>query len=209
MIREVYRHRCVHFLLHFADLVRAPKEDCWFAGERSIQSPRGRLLMALLLHENQRQARFCVALFEPTKLILYLQKFCDYFLLEERHIGILLLSALKIANPRFLFFFFTAQSLACCLRNSETLRPARLAFSSSLEYSACVIRSLTILDLCSDLGFGGRPMRFLILCLHDSFWNTKSQVLSGKRFGRRINQANGHSWSGSRRAFSPDGLAVK
>ena len=67
------------------DVVRAPKENCWFAGERSIQSRHGRLLTALRLHKNQRHARFCVALFEPTKLILYLQKFCDYFLLEERY----------------------------------------------------------------------------------------------------------------------------
>ena len=48
-------------------------------------------------------------------------------------------------------------------KNSETLKPAALAFSSTLRYSAADILSLTILDLRSDFAFGGRPMRFFIL----------------------------------------------
>lgn len=99
--------------------------------------------MALVPDKNQRQSRFCIALFEPTKLILRLQKFGDYFLLEEWHIGILLLSALKIASRRFLLLHGTIPCLlsqklrnaqTCCigLPSLERINPRALAARSRL-----------------------------------------------------------------------------
>ena len=150
--------------------------------------------MALVLDKNQPQARPWVALFEPTKLILCLQEFGDYFLLEKRHIGILLLSALKIANPRFLFFM--AQSLACRLRNSETLKPAALALAFNLRSSSAVILNSNLSESGLPV-FSGRPiLRFFIPCLLSWLCTYKSQGLFSDLFplnsGPQVGAINEH-----------------
>lgn len=60
------------------------------------------------------------------------------------------------------------QSFAHFLRNSETLRPAALAFSESLRYSALDTLDLTVLERRSVLGFGGLPIRFFTQHPHDT-----------------------------------------
>src|SRR5262249_8888466 len=51
---------------------------------------------------------------------------------------------------------------AHCRKNSETVTPAALAFSSSLRYSALDILSSTLSRRSSAFGFGGRPIRFAL-----------------------------------------------